>query len=314
MINIKTVKFSDKSVKREFSLKKHYKIINLIIASKANHYDIFTLCWLQYMNKHPDVRSFFLYADPNIENDILVDEYSITYKCEESLIPGILYKTIAAEKFCQKYMSYDYILRTNLSSYIHFPRLLTYLDKHIKTDFMCTTIEYFPLVLDDKDFDENDKCISGIIEYNKENWKKHTAVLRDFFGYKTFFQNNARFYFLAGSFFVMSADVVDKLLHEVFTNNVLYRSDLYTIPDDLVISAIVQLESIRPYNFNSTIIFSKQCKALEDPSEYDECIYHIRNRTDSIFGNRYTDVMNMVKQVRFFHNIPEFLSDIDKPL
>jgi hypothetical protein len=308
MISIKTVKFINKAVKKEFSVKKHYKIINLIIASRASHYDIFTYCWLQYMNTNPEVKSFFLYSDPNLENDLLIDTNSITYKCEESLIPGILFKTLAAEKFCQKYMSYDYILRTNLSSFIIFPRLIEYLNLHEKNDFMCSNIEYFPLALNEIDIDKNDKCIAGVIEYNKDNWKAHTAVLRDFFGFKQFFQNNQNFYFLAGSFFIMSKDVIDKLLYEVFTNNILTRADIYKIPDDLVISAIVQLESIQPYNFITTTIFSKQCRELEDPSTYNTSIFHIRNRTDTTFGNRNVDVMNMVEQVRHFYNLPNFLN------
>lgn len=307
MISIKTVKFLNKEVKKEFSSKKHYKIINLIIASRAKHYDIFTVCWLQYMNSNPDVKSFFLYADPTIENDLLIDTNSITYKCEESLIPGILYKTLAAEKFCQKYMTYDYILRTNLSSFIIFPRLLHFLDINEKTDFMCTNLEYFPLALDEDEIDKNDKCIAGIIEYNKENWKYHTEVLRNFFGFKKFLQNNKNFYFLAGSFFIMSKDVVDKLLHEVFVNKALERAELYTIPDDLVISAIVQLESIQPYNFITTTRYSRQCKTIEDPKLFEDWIFHIRNRTDTIHGNRNVDVMNMVEQVRVFYNIPAFL-------
>lgn len=307
MIPIKTIKYVNKEVKKEFSSKPHYKIINLIIASRAKHYDIFTYCWLQYMNSNPEVKSFFLYSDPTIENDLLIDTNSITYKCEESLIPGILFKTIAAEKFCQKHMTYDYVLRTNLSSFIIFPRLLKYLDQYTKTDFMCTNLEYFPLALNEDEIDKNDKCIANVIEYNKENWKAHTEVLRNFFGFKKFFENNQNFYFLAGSFFIMSTDVVDKLLYEVFTNNILERSDIYKIPDDLVISAIIQLESIQPSNFVTTTRYSKQCKTIEDPSTYEEWTMHIRNRTDTSFGNRNVDVMNMVEQVRFFYNKPTFL-------
>ena len=309
MIPIKTVKFTNKEIKKEFSSKKHYKIINLIIASRAKHYDIFTYCWLQYMNKNPDIKSFFLYSDPTIENDLLIDDNTITYKCEESLIPGILFKTIAAEKFCQKYMSYDYILRTNLSSFIIFPKLLNYLNRHEKTDFMCTNLEYFPLALNEDEIDKTDKNISDVVEYNKENWKAHTEILRNFFGFKEFLKNNQNFYFLAGSFFIMSKDIVDKLLYEIYTNNILLRSDVYKIPDDLVISAITQLESIQPYNFNTTTRYSIKCKEIEDPSKYDECIFHIRNRTDTIYGHRNVDVMNMVEQVRHYYNLPNFLQE-----
>lgn len=312
MINIKTVQYSNKNVKKEFSSKKHYKLVILIIASRAPHYDIFTHIWMQYMHKFPEVKSFFLYADESIDNDLYIDEYSITYKDKESYIPGILFKTLAAKKFCKKYLSYNYILRTNLSSFVHIPRLLKYLDEQPKKDFMCTNLEYFPLVLNDEDFDKNDKCITNILEYNKENWKKYTATLKEFFGYKTFLEKNSKFYFLAGSFYVMTDDVVDKLLYEVMDNYILKKASIYMIPDDLAISAIVQMESIQPYYFNGTGGYSNQCKNIEDPKNYNESIFHIRNRTDLTLGNRNADVMNIVEQVRYYYNIPNFLLDEDE--
>ena len=310
MIQLKTIKYANKEVKKLFSSKKHYKLVILIIASRAKHYDIFTYCWLQYMHLFPEVKSFFLYADNTIENDLLIDEHSITYKCEESYIPGILFKTIAGKKFCQRSMTYDYMVRTNLSSVIHIPRLLKYLEDKPRNDFMSTNIEYFPLALSDEEYDRNDKSISHIIDYNKENWKKHTEILRNFFGFKKFFENNKNFFYLAGSFYIMSYDVVDKVLYEIFTNNILSRADLYLIPDDLVMSAIVQVESIQPKNFINTMSFSKHCEKLEaDPSEFGENIFHVRNRTDLRFGDRNRDVMNMVVQIRYYYDMPGLLKD-----
>jgi len=310
MINLKTIKYANKEVKKIFSSKKHYKLVILIIASRAVHYDLFTYCWLQYMHLFPEVKSFFLYADNTIENDLFIDEHSITYKCEESYIPGILFKTIAAKKFCQRSLTYDYMVRTNLSSVIHIPRLITYLENKPRIDFMCTNIECFPLALSDDEYDRNDKTISHLIDYNKENWKKHTEILRNFFGFKQFFENNKKFFFLPGSFYIMSYDVIDKLLYEIFTNNILSRADLYLIPDDLAISAIVQLETIQPKKFINTMKYSKQCDQLElKPDEFGENIFHVRNRTDLIYGNRRRDVINVIQQVRCFYNMPDLFPD-----
>ena len=55
--------------------------------------------------------------------DIYITKNSITYNCKESLIPGILYKTISGYYFCQKKLTYDFMLRTNLSSFIIFPNI-----------------------------------------------------------------------------------------------------------------------------------------------------------------------------------------------
>jgi hypothetical protein len=262
------------------------------------------------MHLFPEVKSFFLYADNTIENDLLIDEHSITYKCEESYIPGILFKTIAGKKFCQRTMTYDYMVRTNLSSVIHIPRLITFLENKPRLDFMCTNMEYFPLALSEEEYDRSDTSISHIIDYNKENWIKYAEMLRNFFGFKQFFENNKKFFFLAGSFYIMSPDVIDKLLYEIFTNNILTRADLYLIPDDLVVSAIVQLESIQPKTFINTIKNSKHCDKLEpNPSEFGENIFHVRNRTDLIFGNRNRDVVNMIEQIRYYYNMPDLLPE-----
>lgn len=312
MINIKTIKYANNKIKNEFRSKKHYNLIILIIASRSKHYDIFAYCWLQYMNSFPNVRSFFLFSDENLEQDLFIDEHSIIYKCKESYIPGILFKTIAAERFCQKYMSYEYILRTNLSSFIHIPRLVHFLLKQPKSDYLCGSIEYFPLALEDKDFDENDQCINKVIKFNKENWKSHTAILKDFYGYKKFFENNKNFYFLVGYFIIMSSDVVDKLLHEIFTNNILIKNDLYKIPDDLVISAIVQMEHIQPKNLVLANPYSIICNKIQDPKTIDENIFLIRNRTDYYYKDRNTDVMNFVKQVRYFYNLKNLLFNEDE--
>jgi hypothetical protein len=202
------------------------------------------------------------------------------------------------------------MIRTNLSSVIHIPRLIKYLEDKPRIDYMSTNIEYFPLALSDEEYDRNDKSISHIIDYNKENWKKHTEILKNFFGFKKFFENNKNFFYLAGSFYIMSYDVVDKVLYEIFTNNILSRADLYLIPDDLVMSAIVQVESIQPKNFINTMSFSKHCEKLEpDPSEFGETIFHVRNRTDLRFGNRNRDVMNMVEQIRYYYDMPGLLND-----
>ena len=120
-----------------------YKIIILVIASHNYHYDHFKICWQKYMNMFPDVRSFFLYSNPNIDYDIIVDNDSITYKYEEWYEPGILYKTIAGMNICDKNFNYSYLLRTNLSSFIHIPRLVTFLENQPTTNYVAAKQNIF---------------------------------------------------------------------------------------------------------------------------------------------------------------------------
>jgi uncharacterized membrane protein YkgB len=121
----------------------HYKIIILVIASHSHDYDLFSEQWLRYMNEFPEVRAFFLYSDVTIESDILVEDNKITYKFAEWFEPGILFKTIAGFYVCNKLFTYDHMLRTNLSSFIHIPRLISFLGKVPKTDYVAAKQDEF---------------------------------------------------------------------------------------------------------------------------------------------------------------------------
>lgn len=107
----------------------HYKIIILIIASHTGeHYDVFTEIWSKYMNSNKYIKSFFVYSNPDQIENVIVTENTITHRFKEWYEPGILYKTIAAMDYCISHYSFDYLLRTNLSSFYCFPRLLDYID------------------------------------------------------------------------------------------------------------------------------------------------------------------------------------------
>ena len=131
MAKFENIVFNSDSLKSSFENDKtHYKVLVLIIASNVgDHFDVFTQCWNKYMNSNPNIKSFFLYSIPHINSDIFVTENTIIHNYQESFEPGILYKTVAGMKICEKYFTYDYMLRTNLSSFYHFERLLDFLDK-----------------------------------------------------------------------------------------------------------------------------------------------------------------------------------------
>jgi hypothetical protein len=114
---------------------RHYKIIILIIASENEPYSTFVKYWEKYMNLFPEVRCFFLYSNPEIDYDVIVNENSIIHKYKEWYEPGILYKTIAGMFICDQLFNYDYILRTNLSSFIHIPRLLDFVKDKPLTNY-----------------------------------------------------------------------------------------------------------------------------------------------------------------------------------
>ena len=308
-MKLKTIKYENEKLAEEYNLKngkKHYKIIILIIASSAEHYNIFTKCWLEYMNKFDEVKSFFLYSDENIDTDIFITANSITYKCEESLIPGILYKTIAGYYFCEKKFTYDFILRTNLSSFVHIPRLIKYIRYIEITKKVFTNLEIIPLINETNDIAlvetiENMRKTNPNAIFPKniiENWKKFTNILTDFFDNKNFIDNK-NFFFFPGSFFIISKNIINRILFGILKENLLNKANITTIPDDVAITAFV-FKYFGNLDCINTRDYSRSCENKE--IEYEEKIFHIRNRTDMYFGHREVDIENMKFQIKKFYN------------
>ena len=110
-------------------------IIILIIASdNLNEYIEMQQIWKKYMNTHPNIKSFFMKNNQSIGSDILLDEESKTIYVNgiENYIPGIFDKTIESIKYCLKNFDFDYIYRTNLSSFLSLDKMYDFIcNKHI---------------------------------------------------------------------------------------------------------------------------------------------------------------------------------------
>lgn len=86
--------------------------------------------WRTYMQKDPShIEAYFLKMRKDLEQEVLIDQDTIWVKGEESLIPGILHKTVQAlEVFLPRIQrEFTHVLRTNLSSFFVFPRLVDFL-------------------------------------------------------------------------------------------------------------------------------------------------------------------------------------------
>lgn len=107
------------------------RVLILIIASE-NHpvYSELQKVWESYMNSDPEhVTAYFLKADPLLDEKCKIVGNTIYSKVIDGYRPGILLKTVyALEKLEPDLNKYDYIVRTNLSTVFHFPRLLAYLN------------------------------------------------------------------------------------------------------------------------------------------------------------------------------------------
>lgn len=116
------------------------KILVLIIASdQLPIWQEDQNAWKAYMHLDENhVETYFLKSNPNLQTSCEIQKDVVWILGEESFIPGILNKTILAMEFFLPHIyEYDYILRTNLSSFYVFPRLLKFMESLPKTKCYC---------------------------------------------------------------------------------------------------------------------------------------------------------------------------------
>ncbi len=85
--------------------------------------------WKSYMHLDPlRVETFFMKANPDLIADYEIQDDVIWCKTEDILTPGALNKTLLSiECLFPRIGEFDYVLRTNLSSFYYFPRLLDFI-------------------------------------------------------------------------------------------------------------------------------------------------------------------------------------------
>ena len=116
------------------------RLLFLIIASRNALYDKIKEYWQKIIDKKYDnIDFYFLYNDPSIEKEYIITGNNIFFQEKETFIPGIFNKTISALNICN-YTNYDYIIRTNMSTFFYIPGLLRFLH-NAETDKI-----YAPLV------------------------------------------------------------------------------------------------------------------------------------------------------------------------
>lgn len=85
--------------------------------------------WRSYMHYNPKhIEAYFIKGNPHLSNNYEIKGDTIWSKTEESLNPGILNKTVSSlEAMLPRMHEFDYVVRTNLSSFYVFPQLLNFL-------------------------------------------------------------------------------------------------------------------------------------------------------------------------------------------
>lgn len=113
-------------------------LVVLIITNEADdHNNILERAWRErlehYTSLYPQMNYYFLKGRPDQVEDCIVDD--TTHNCfvrvSESLIPGILVKTLKAMEVISP--RYDFTLRPNISSIFMFHRYMKWLEHQPKT-------------------------------------------------------------------------------------------------------------------------------------------------------------------------------------
>lgn len=250
---------------------KHYKILCLIIASKTDDYCQLEQQWRKYMDKvtkhSNDIQYFFLYCSPeNTATEIDFENHNIIIKGDESLIPGIFNKTILAMTETIQ-IDYEYLLRTNLSSFFDFQKMVHYLQTQPREKYTGTFLEISN--------EQIEMTVKGGLSIRIPT------------------------IFLNGAAFLMSKDVAFDTVWKYTCMTQEELSYIITLPDDVAISLLVASF----YDWRNMRILPR----FEPIHQINLCdippgIFHVRLKTPHLYGNRQMDIENMgrlVEQVVF---------------
>jgi len=102
----------------------HYKIIVLVIATTGGVYDEFRKIYSKYSDTNNHIKVLFAYGKPSIGDHQYSSKDLVFDTIEDNYYPGMLKKTLYALKHINNTYSYDFLVRTNLSTFWVFDKLL----------------------------------------------------------------------------------------------------------------------------------------------------------------------------------------------
>lgn len=106
--------------------KPYYKAIILVLASNNTIlYRQFKRVYELYMDHNPNVKVLFVYGR---DTSFKPKPYDLVYDIEENYYPGMITKTVRAFEDINQTYDYDFLIRTNLSTFWDIDRLCQRLD------------------------------------------------------------------------------------------------------------------------------------------------------------------------------------------
>ena len=103
-------------------LLRRYRLVILVLASRQPIFAKFRETWERYCHLYPEVKTHFVYGAGGSEGALSSD---LVYEDSPESYPVNIDKTLKAFKYIDSVYDYDFLLRTNLSTFWDIPRLLT---------------------------------------------------------------------------------------------------------------------------------------------------------------------------------------------
>ena len=115
-------------------------IIILVIASRGEIYDQFiNECWIpmiKYAKRYSNIKIFLIFGNDSKIDDLTEIKDNILVFNHAETMPNILEKTLDAFDLCLNKYNFDFMLRTNLSSFIMLDKLIAITNYIPKNNFV----------------------------------------------------------------------------------------------------------------------------------------------------------------------------------
>jgi hypothetical protein len=100
-----------------------YRVVNLVVYDEAQEHERLMRRELARLARHTrEVTQLFVSMSPNC-NVVHQQDGALYVPGRESYVPGILHKTLEAMAYCARHLTFDFIVRSNISTVIDFQRL-----------------------------------------------------------------------------------------------------------------------------------------------------------------------------------------------
>ena len=106
-------------------MKENYKLVILVLSSCNTPFNKFRKIWERYGHLFPEIKTHFIYAGKDNSNPLSSD---LVFKDIKDSYPMNIERTLKGFKYIESKYNYDFLLRTNLSTFWDFERLLNNLN------------------------------------------------------------------------------------------------------------------------------------------------------------------------------------------